>query len=121
MKKSFILLVLASLFQSCAGFIDQMHRDFDRADGEYVNTPTHQGNFDMYRGNPKFQSNRRPPTSALLNQPITSAQQPNVQPAIRRQYESSARLVTRVRADDLRDNSNNGSLWAANDGKTNHL
>lgn len=121
MKRSLFLILFCALFQSCAGMIDQMYREFDQADGQEVTSPSTPGNFDMYRGNANFKSNRRPPTSAMVNSQVSSAQQPNVRPGVQRQYEQAQGYRPRVRADDLRDNGSNGSLWAADNGKTTQL
>ncbi len=116
------LAMISLLLQSCAGMVDQMYRDFDAEDGYAKPEPQAQGNFDLYRGNPNFQTNRRPPTSALMGQNApTSNDQPRMMPAVQRQYETQTAGRKRVRADDLRDNGASGSLWASNDGKTNHL
>lgn len=122
MKKSFVLILFCFLFQSCAGMVNQMYSDFDREDG-YAEAPEpSRGNFDLYRGNPSFQSNRRPPTTSLTGrQDLNSAEQARVMPAVQRQYEAEKNSRRRVRADDLRDNGSSGSLWASPDGKTKHL
>lgn len=121
--KHLVLLFLALFLQSCAGMIDQMHRDFDRDDGMAQTTPPVQGNFDMYRGNPQFQSNRRPPTTAMAGTPnsLTSNNQQRVMPAVQRQYEPQVNQRRRVRADDLRDNGKSGSLWVSEDSKSAQL
>lgn len=119
--KHLLLILCLALFQSCAGMISQMHQDFDRADGRAAATPPVQGNFDMYRGNQRFQTNHRPPTSAMARSTVDTTQQQRVMPAVKRQYESQDNLRRRVRADDLRDNSNSGSLWSAQNEKTSHL
>ena len=49
-----VLMLMIVLLHSCAGMVDQMHRDFDRDDGHAQTTPPTQGNFDLYRGNPNF-------------------------------------------------------------------
>lgn len=121
--KHLTLILIAFILQSCAGMIDQMHRDFDRSDGMAQTTPPVQGNFDLYRGNPQFQTNRRPPTTAMSAAPtqLTSAQQQQVMPAVQRQYESQVNQRRRVRADDLRDNGKSGSLWVSDDAKSTQL
>src|SRR5690606_5991424 len=123
MMRHLLLILLALVLQSCAGMIDQMYRDFDRADGMAEAAPPVQGNFDLYRGNPQFQTNRRPPTSAMRNAPtqLTSTHQQQVMPAVQRQYEPQTNQRRRVRADDLRDNGKSGSLWVSEDSKSAQL
>ncbi len=122
MNKVIINIFLCLLLQSCAGMVNQMYSDFDRADGYSPPAAPSKGNFDLYRGNPQFKSNSRPPTSALTSrQGLSSNQQPEVMPSVQRQYMTEVAGKRRVRADDLRDNGASGSLWSTNDGKTNNL
>ncbi len=122
MNKVIFNILLCLLLQSCAGMVNQMYTDFDRADGYSAPEAPSKGNFDLYRGNPQFKSNSRPPTSAMTNrQGLSSSQQNEVMPSVQRQYTTEIAGKRRVRADDLRDNGASGSLWSTNDGNTNNL
>lgn len=122
MKSSLLCLFLCLILQSCAGMINQMYSDFDQADGYAAPVKPSKGNFDLYRGNPQFQTNSMPPTSALSSrQGVSSAQQPQMMPSVQRQYNAQTAQRKRVNVDDLRDNSSSGSLWSGSDGKTSHL
>lgn len=122
MKSILLNLFLCLLLQSCAGMVNQMYSDFDQEDGYAAPVKPSKGNFDLYRGNPQFQTNSRPPTSALTSrQGLSSTQQPQMMPAVQRQYNAETAGRRRVNADDLRDNSSSGSLWAGADGKSTQL
>lgn len=103
LKKLFLLTLFLNL-SSCANYINQMHKEFDRVDG-VERTPHRSRNdqFNMYRKDQNSTSNRN----------INSANYPNIAPTTKRQYTSSPNIRKRYKANDLIDNQNNGSLWGS--------
>lgn len=99
--KNIFLFVLFLNLSSCANYINQMHKEFDRADGvEQVPRHAKTDQFNMYR---KYQYNP--------NARVNSSNNPYVAPATKRQYTNSTNVRKRYKANDLIDNQNNGSLW----------
>jgi flagellar L-ring protein FlgH len=112
LKKAF-LLSLIFILNSCSNYINQMHSEFDRADGvEQVPRQSRNDQFNMYRQNQVASQN---PTV------INSANRPNMAPSIKRNYTSSTNVQHRYKAEDLIDNQNTGSLWAGNQAQDNYL
>lgn len=103
-----LLLLICLFFTSCASYIARMHNSIDRSMAQQSGqkAPDH---FDQFR-------NPAPKTMAATASParITSNQQPNMAPAVQRQYRPTETNNRRVTANDLNDNDNSGSLWVNN-------
>jgi len=103
--KLLLLLLTTLLMSSCSSYISQMYKDLDRAEGK-ENPQQSQDKFDLYRK--KAQMPATSNTRQLL-------------PQTRRSYKPSEDAQRRYKANDLNDNSNDGSLWTASSSKTDYL
>lgn len=105
MKFAF-LLTLLFFMTSCASYINKIHKDLDRADGRQYTPPAgrHSSTFNQFKksGAPNTQS------------------QSNLMPAVKRNYQPAEAAQKRYTANDLTDNSDQGSLWAGS-GNDNYL
>lgn len=108
--RGLLIISFCLLCTSCANYISQMHREFDRADGEPA--PVARDKFALYR-----QGSKNNGPAPMLN----SANNPYIAPNIKRQYEPQDQPKKRFKANDLSDNSNDGSLWSGAEGKNNFL
>lgn len=104
--KNLTLLVILINLGSCANYINQMHSEFDRADGLPADAPRQSRNdqFNMYRQNQQAR-----PTGNGIN----SSTNPYVAPPTKRRYTNSTNVPKRYKANDLIDNKSSGSLWGA--------
>lgn len=108
-----ILIVTSLLLTSCAGYISQMHKEFDRADG--YEAPVKQSDkFAMYRQQNQMPQYQKKPL-------VNSESNPYVVPAVKRNYEDTAAPAKRFKAGDLADNRGDGSLWSGQEGRNNFL
>lgn len=97
MKLAFHILIFF-LFSSCSSYINKIHSDLDRAEGitAQKKKSLHDSTFNQFkRGND-----------------INSQAQSNYIPEVKRQYQATDKSKQRFTADDLTDNSTQGSLWA---------
>lgn len=105
--KYFLLIILFSL-SSCASFVNNMHKKIDRE--ERAKRPSQQRRYDpysAYRGAPRGARDQRPITNPVtLGGNPNSAQVRNMPPQSNREYGKR-----RVKAEDLKDNQDSGSLW----------
>ncbi len=102
--ENLILLLLVSLFFcGCSHYINQLHRSFDKQLGRGANKNKGKDAFSLYR------------KRETQNQRISTSSHRSVYPAIKRNYVSTARK--RYKAEDLRDNQNDGSLWKSGKNK----
>lgn len=99
-------LILLFILSSCANYINKIHSDLDRAEGITAQRTKaqHENTFDQFKKNSLPSSNS----------------QSNYMPEIKRQYQPVNNANKRYTADDLTDNSSQGSLWA-NSGNDNFL
>lgn len=107
------LLAIASLFlfSSCASYVQALHRQISQEQRTDNRNPAPQGAYQQqYRNqNPYMRAGDRRPIQnpkTLGGYPTTSNQK-NVYPQVKREYGSP-----RVRAEDLKDNGGDGSLWS---------
>ena len=109
MKQTILLslITLLTLF-SCSSYVNQMHREFDRADGRKA--PRKKDKFSQYRKESPKKS---------FGQTTNMRENPYVVPAIKRNYRPLAQA--RVKAKDLTDNSGDGSLWSGVGERNNFL
>ena len=108
---NFLTLIIFSLtLSSCANYISQMHREFDRAEG--APPPMQRDKFALYRQN-KMRQQRKP----LIN----SESNPYVVPSVKRDYQPQNAPRKRYKANDLADNAGDGSLWSGVEGRNNFL
>lgn len=110
------LFIILTLLVSCGNFIDNIHRQMDRDRGVVSSDPSAARNqaapeFDIYRNRRNIGQQQRPSTSS--NQTL--------EPSVKRYYQTNQPDTRRrYRADDLLDNSSQGSLWAGT-GNENYL
>lgn len=108
---TFIFLNLFVLiFSSCSTYVDQFHRQLDRAERD-------ESSLDI-EGDPTASFRRRPTkTSVVYNNPeMRSTKNTNyLAPSVKREYKAEREAQKRVTASDLTDNGNDGSLWSSND------
>jgi len=102
-KKLFFLTLFLN-FSSCANYINQMHKEFDRVDD--VREPPRQSRNDQFNMYRKHQNGR-------IKRKVNSINNPYVAPATKRQYTSSTNIRKRYKANDLIDHQNGGSLWGS--------
>lgn len=105
-----LLFIMISLtLSSCANYISQMHREFDRAEGA---PPTmKRDKFALYR-----QRNMRPQKPM-----INSNNNPYVVPSVKREYQPQNSPRKRYKASDIADNAGDGSLWSGVEVRNNFL
>lgn len=98
--------IIATIFlSSCANYINQIHRDLDRAEQRDGVTPRQKlTTIDQFKKNNRLSTENQ---SRLL-------------PEVKRQYQPMEQAKKRYTADDLVDNGNDGSLWAGQ-GNENYL
>ncbi len=108
------LFVFALTLNSCANYISQMHKEFDRADG-YTPQKIERDKFSMYRRQQAMKRRQNPAKT------INSSNNPYVVPAVKRNYVSSSQTPKRYKAKDLADNQGDGSLWSGVEGRNKFL
>ncbi len=120
-----ILLLLISLFTvSCANYVGKWHNQIDRemamTQDKYRMGPRDNRNINLYRRNlpPEQRFSNLPPISQSNANMHSTRNVKQLNPNIKRQYVPENRV--RVRANDLRDNGNEGSLWVGA-GQDNYL
>ncbi|HLE10326.1 MAG: hypothetical protein A2504_04490 [Bdellovibrionales bacterium RIFOXYD12_FULL_39_22] len=114
------ILLLAFLFSlvSCAGYMENMYRQFDE-DEARANT-TSQDQFDRYRQGDA--ANKEDDAMFLRKSmktnrgngpgPVTTSTRPVLPPTVQREYVPARPAVKkRITSKDLNDNDNSGSLW----------
>lgn len=108
--KNLFLCILFTLV-SCAGYVDQFHRQIDREENVGTDAPPvvkRKDRFAAYREKDRFrpEDDRRP-----IKNPITyslgSDSSGQMRPPVKREYRQQ-----RQKADDFVDDDNGGSLWA---------
>jgi flagellar L-ring protein precursor FlgH len=107
--KVLILVITSFLLTSCANYISQMHREFDRADS--TPPPAQRDKFALYR------QNQMRAQKTMIN----TANNPYVVPSVKRDYAPENIQRKRFKARDLADNGGDGSLWSGNEGRNNFL
>lgn len=105
----YFLIISMFLVSSCAGYINNLHKQIDRE--ERAKNMTKQKKYydpyGAYRGVPMGSRDARPIQNPVtLGGAPTSSRVKNLPPQTARNYGQR-----RVQADDLKDNQNNGSLW----------
>lgn len=111
--KNLVFLFVLLLTSSCANYVNSLHRQIDREDRANSKTPStgpkyHNSQYWHKKFRPE--NDRRP-----IKNPITLSQSGQVAPPVKREYRPS-----RYSANDFRDNSSDGSLWA-NQGSSSSL
>lgn len=111
LTQKLVTLLSLFLFSSCANYINQMHREFDRADGVEAPQQRQRDQFNMYRRQKEVK------TQSIIN----SENNPYVVPSIKRDYKNPNEAPKRYKASDLADNNGDGSLWSGVEGRNNFL
>jgi flagellar basal body L-ring protein FlgH len=114
MKSNLILFFTLITMSSCSNYMNSIYRDFENQDRLNADIDTQQGDdsFDQYRRPNKRRS------STVYNNPskmVTTANQKNLEPQVKRQYKDEKTALKRYTASDLTDSGNDGSLWAGSD------
>ena len=109
MKKIGKLLLLLLLINSCASYINKMHREFDGASN--VRKKYEKDRFDQYR---------RGKVTARKNN-VNSFKNPYIVPSVQRNYRPLAKAKKRYRVNDIADSQGDGSLWSGVEGRGNYL
>ncbi|EQC43535.1 flagellar basal body L-ring protein FlgH [Bacteriovorax sp. Seq25_V] len=105
--KNISLILTFFLLSSCANYINKIHNDLDRAQGrEQVARKKHDSTFNQFRKS--------------SHPSITTSNSPNMIPSVKRNYVPQNQVQRRYTANDLTDNSSDGSLWAGS-GNENYL
>lgn len=111
MKSFFLIGTLSLLFTSCSSYMNSLYKDFEQQDRQNSEVDIPTDNFDQYR-HPK----RR--TSSEYNRvdrTVTTGNEKNLAPSIKRQYKPEKETLKRYTASDLTDKGSDGSLWAGSD------
>ncbi len=103
--RTLLAVVALSILSSCSSYIDRVHDQIDRESNQGKYTPTDK--FDLYRNNKTADKKVRPSGA------VSSKDQKNLEPMIRRQYVPEEQAKRRTTANDLNDNQSDGSLWAS--------
>ncbi len=91
--------------------MNSVYKDFEQQERQNSEVDIPSDNFDQFR-HPK----RR--TSSEYNRvdrTVTTANEKNLYPAVKRQYKNEKEAVKRYTANDLTDSGNDGSLWSGSD------
>lgn len=118
------LLVLPFLFISCSNYVSKWHNQIDRemalSNNKYKLGPKNNDNVNLYRRN--LPASKRFSQQKAISQSKDKMHSTqftrNLNPNVKRQYTPENRV--RVRANDLTDNGNEGSLWVGA-GQENYL
>ncbi len=105
MKTLIALTLVMAMMGGCSSYIDRIHDQIDRESNQGKYKPT--DSFDLYRGNKTADKKVRPAGS------MTTKDQKNLEPLVRRQYVPEEQAKKRTSASDLNDNQGDGSLWAS--------
>lgn len=110
LKSSSFLIFLLTL-TSCASYVNQFHRELDRAERRDDNS------LDIEEDPTASVRNRPRKSSVVYNNPEmrTTKNTNHLAPTVKREYKSEKEAQRRVTASDLTDNGSDGSLWASND------
>lgn len=112
------LLFLLFFLVSCAGFVDNLHRQMDREEkiGKSTKEYQPQDRYAAYRGYSRFHpENDKRPIKNPLTYSLGSDPSGQMKPGVKRDYRPQ-----RYKADDFVDDDNSGSLWA-NQGSSSSL
>ncbi|MBD66825.1 MAG: hypothetical protein CME62_16600 [Halobacteriovoraceae bacterium] len=102
--KAILLSFILILTSSCASYVQSIHRQIDNEKRGQANQKQRQ-----YRAGYRPGQDRRPIQNPVtLNGVPTASKYRNYAPRVKRQYNSRGR----TRAEDLRDNADDGSLWS---------
>jgi flagellar L-ring protein FlgH len=106
--KILLLFILLSLV-SCAGYVNQIHRQIDREEsGAPQRSRSSKDRFSAYRDQNRFRTeNDRRPIKNPLTYSLGSDSSGQVRPPVKRDYRPQ-----RYQAKDFVDDDNSGSLWA---------
>jgi flagellar basal body L-ring protein FlgH len=113
-----VLLSFLFLITSCAGYVDQLHRQIDREEktGSNVDQSRSSDRFAAYRQKDRFrQEGDRRPIKNPLTYSLGSDPSGQMHPPVKREYRPQ-----RYQAQDFIDDDNGGSLWA-NQGSSSSL
>lgn len=107
-----LLLVFALLGTGCSSYVSKMHDQIDQEAPERYRPPK-DDQFSLYRGQrrPAGQNPQGPRSLSRPDQP-RSSQTRSVRPGVKRRYDNSKK---RTQSEDLVDQGNPGSLWAADE------
>lgn len=108
MKKLNLIILFLLLLTSCSSVVDDMHRDLDQGE-KRARRRVNPNQFDQFRKGKKLKRKRGN---------LSTANRRSLLPKIKRKYEKAKEKQRRLNADDLKDNSDVGSLWtgSGNDG-----
>jgi flagellar basal body L-ring protein FlgH len=115
--KTALLFILFTLV-SCAGFVDNIHRQMDREEKVTKKTRDYQpaDRYQAYRGYDRFRpENDKRPIKNPVTYSLGSDPSGQMRPPVKRDYRPQ-----RYKADDFKDDDNSGSLWA-NQGSSSSL
>lgn len=118
-KNLITLFLLLFAFSSCSSYVAKIHRDLDRDMMRQAGV-TPPDKFEPFRNPNAFDQAPRqamtPNRAAPMAQPrsLNSETVKNFSPSVQRQYVPQQQANRRVRAEDLNDNDNRGSLWVSN-------
>jgi flagellar L-ring protein precursor FlgH len=113
-----VTLFLLLFLVSCAGFVDQVHRQIDRDEKVTTHTREYQpkDRYAAYRAQNRFHpENDKRPIKNPLTYSLGSDPSGQMKPAVKRDYRPQ-----RAKAEDFVDDDNSGSLWA-NQGSSSSL
>jgi flagellar L-ring protein FlgH len=108
MKKINFIILSLLLLASCSSVVDDMHRDLDQGERR-ARRRVNPNQFDQFRKGKKLRKRAGS---------LSTANRRSLLPKIKRKYEQAKEKQRRLKADDLNDNSDVGSLWtgSGNDG-----
>jgi flagellar L-ring protein precursor FlgH len=111
LKLVFIVYSLLSL-TSCSSLMNSIYKDFDQQErlNSNVDSDVADG-FDQYRNTKRRSSTQYNKVDRM----VTTNNEKQINPAIKRQYKPEKEVAKRYTASDLTDNGNDGSLWAGSD------
>jgi len=91
--------------------MNSLYKDFEQQEKINSEVDIPADNFDQFR-HPKRRTSSE---YNRIDRTVTTGNEKNLYPAIKRQYKSEKEAVKRYTASDLTDNGNDGSLWAGSD------
>jgi len=118
----FLIPFLFLINTSCSNYVSKMHAELDREqaalDKKRKKKPDTFAQFRKKR--PRRMDRRRRNSFKRPDYRVSTANQSNVMPSIKRQYRPESYVKRRYKASDLTDNQHDGSLWSGQ-GNDNYL
>ncbi len=112
---SYILFLgaLMGIMNGCSSYINSYHHQLDQADKDERSLDLEDEHLNQFT---QYKKNYRKSSVVYNNPEMRSTKTTKyLPPKVKREYRDEKEAMKRVKADDLTDNGNDGSLWSPND------